>query len=687
MEKINRAAVVTRHDIVLNELNPQHPLSVGNGEYAFTADITGLQTFPDAYAGDPNHVPLCTMSQWGWHTTPHGPDVKPEQIQYTPVDTYGRGVPYLINAKGQEPTFNWLRENPHRLHLGRVGFLLKSKSGVEATLADLSNIHQTLNLWTGVLRSQFTFDGEAVEVETCCAGETDAMAVRVRSKLLADGRLSIVLAFPYGSQQVAAADWNRPTAHRTDIDSASGQNVRLRRTLDSDTYHVAVGWDQPAKFVETGSHHFQLSATAGATELSAVVVFSQKPVADPLPSFRSAKQASETFWAGYWNSGAAIDLAGSTDPRANELERRIVTSQYLMRVNCAGSLPPAETGLTCNSWYGKFHLEMHWWHGVHFALWGRLPLLEKSLSYYERIYPEAEKIARHQGYRGVRWPKMVDGRGVDSPSPVGPLLLWQQPHPIYYAELCYRRNASPTVLKRWQQIVEQTAEFMASFLVRNKETGHYDLGPPLKGVQENNDTMTTINPTYELTYWRFGLRVAQQWRERLGLPRREDWDDVLTHLAPAPHDDGRYLYHEGLTDTYTEWSWEHPAVVGAYGMLDGDGLDRDMMRRSVEKTMEVWQWDRTWGWDFPMTAMAAARCGRPDLAIDALLIKSVKNSCGPSGHVYQRPSLALYLPANGGLLAAVAMMAGGWDGGSEEPAPGFPKTGWSVKAEGFERYP
>ena len=53
-----------------------------------------------------------------------------------------------------------------------------------------------------------------------------------------------------------------------------------------------------------------------------------------------------------------------------------------------GSLPPQETGLTCNSWYGKFHLEMHWWHAVHFALWDRLPLLERSLGYYDDILPQ-----------------------------------------------------------------------------------------------------------------------------------------------------------------------------------------------------------------------------------------------------------------------------------------------------------
>ncbi|MGN6726610.1 MAG: glycoside hydrolase family 65, partial [Tepidisphaeraceae bacterium] len=182
-------------------MNPLHPLTVGNGEFAFTADITGLQTFPGVYA---EGVPLCTMSQWGWHTTPAGADVKPESIRYTDFDTYSRPVPYLTSAEGQEATFNWLRQNPHRLHLGRIGFQLRTQAGVDATPADLSAIEQTLDLWTGILRSRFTFDGEPVEVETCCGGETDAVAVRVQSRLLADGRLAIVLAFPYGSPRVNA---------------------------------------------------------------------------------------------------------------------------------------------------------------------------------------------------------------------------------------------------------------------------------------------------------------------------------------------------------------------------------------------------------------------------------------------------------------------------------------------------
>ena len=679
---IDRRRVVARHIVRLTKLDPFNPLTVGNGEFAFSADVTGLQTFPDAYA---EAVPLCTMSQWGWHTTPAGPEVKPDEIRYTDFDTYGRPVPYLTSAKGQEATFTWLRENPHRLHLGRVALRLRSAAGRDATPADLSDIEQTLDPWTGRLTSRFRFDGESVKVETTSVGDADGLAVRVRSPLLADGRLAVTLAFPYGEPQPVAADWDSPGAHRTTVREAAGDRVDLLRELDDDSYHVAVRWQGGGQFAESAAHHYRLSAAKGADELAFVCLFSPKPI-DAAPAFDEAAAAGDAMWAAYWNSGAAIDLAGSTDSRAHELERRIVLSQYLMKANCAGSLPPAETGLTCNSWFGKFHLEMHWWHGVHFALWDRLPLLQKSLDYYQRILPEGRKIAEKQGYAGVRWPKMVDGRGVDSPSPVGPLLLWQQPHPIYYAELCYRQSPTPDVLREWQEVVDVTADFMASYAVLDKATGHYVLGPPIKSVQENNDTRGTRNPTYELTYWRFGLKTAQAWRERLGLPRKAAWDDVLHHLAPAPHADGKYLYHDGLVNTYSEWNWEHPAVVGARGMLDGDGLDPQLMKNSVEQTMKDWQWDRCWGWDFPMTAMAAARNHRPDLAIDALFIQSVKNTYGPSGHVYQRPNLPLYLPANGGLLSAIAMMAGGWDG-SEGDAPGFPKTGWSVKAEGFKKLP
>ena len=46
-ETIDRRSLVRRHNPVVREPDPLAPLSVGNGEFAFTADITGLQTFAE----------------------------------------------------------------------------------------------------------------------------------------------------------------------------------------------------------------------------------------------------------------------------------------------------------------------------------------------------------------------------------------------------------------------------------------------------------------------------------------------------------------------------------------------------------------------------------------------------------------------------------------------------------------
>src|SRR5437016_4317731 len=88
-EPIDRRAVVARHNVVLTGVDPRSPLTVGNGEFAFGLDLTGLQTFPEAYE---KGIPLCTQSQWGWHSFPLPAGADPSQIRYTDFDTYGRKV-------------------------------------------------------------------------------------------------------------------------------------------------------------------------------------------------------------------------------------------------------------------------------------------------------------------------------------------------------------------------------------------------------------------------------------------------------------------------------------------------------------------------------------------------------------------------------------------------------------------
>src|SRR6185436_2183006 len=138
--------------------------------------------------------------------------------------------------------------------------------------------------------------------------------------------------------------------------------------------------------------------------------------------------------------------------------------------------------------------------------------------------PSARELAKSQGFRGARWPKMVGPEGRDSPSPVGPLLIWQQPHPIFYAELCYLSHPNRTTLERYADLVSESAVFMSSYAHFDRQSDRYVLGPPLIPAQENHPPRETWNPTFELAYWNYGLLTAQRWRERLGLSRQPEWD-------------------------------------------------------------------------------------------------------------------------------------------------------------------
>jgi hypothetical protein len=684
---IDRHALVTRHNASLSRLDPESPLSVGNGEFAFTVDATGLQTFPELYE---QTIPLGTLSQWGWHTGPNPGNWHIGRFGFKEFDSHGRTVGYADIPGERTPAIEWLRANPHRLHLGRVGFRLTRADGSRAMPADLSDVRQTLDLWNGTITSRFRFDGELVDVETVCHPSLDAVSVRVTSPLVGTGRIAIEFRFPYGTGQITAADWTKPDAHTTTLSQPGPGEARFARRLDGDAYDVSARWQPRGRLTETGPHTYVLEAAAGTQTIGLTAAFAAAPIAGPVPSFEDARAAARAHWNRFWSTGGAIDLSGSTDPRWRELERRIVLSQYLTAIQCAGRFPPQESGLTFNSWEGKFHLEMHWWHAAQFALWDRLPLLERSLGYYDAILPKAQATAVRQGYTGARWPKMTGPAGDESPSSVGPFLVWQQPHPIFYAELVHRSRPGRATLDRYRQVVFETAEFMASFPAWDGARQRFVLGPPLNCAQETYPKDRTINCAFELSYWAWGLQTAQAWRERLGLPREARWDRVLRGLALPVVAEGKYLFAETAPDTYSNprWATDHPSVVAALGMLPGTNVDRDTMARTFDWIWTNWNWPTTWGWDYPMMAMTAARLGKPDRAIDALLMDTPKNVYRVNGHNHQRAGLTIYLPGNGGLLYAVAMMAAGWDGAPEGAAPGFPNNGkWVVRWEGLRRAP
>jgi hypothetical protein len=505
--------------------------------------------------------------------------------------------------------------------------------------------------------------------------------------LIAENRLKISFDFPYGKEchVCPGYDWEKEENHSSIVINQDNNGATIRRELDSTTYYSHIAWKDSAAFTTVGTHSFMLQPSGDSIEFS--VLFDQAGDLRPT-DFAGTEQSSVQEWKDFWSNGGVIDFSECKDPRAPELERRVVLSQYLTRIQCSGSMPPQETGLTMNSWYGKFHLEMHWWHAAQFALWDRPKLLEESLGWYNNVLPKAEATAQWQGYKGARWQKMTDPAGNESPSDIGAFIIWQQPHPIYLAELLYRANPGIDVLERYKDIVFSTAEFMTSF-VREKD-GKFHLCHPLIPAQEIFKAESTDDPAYELQYWYFGLTVAQEWRKRLGLHEDPAWKKVADNLAPLSVSSSLYLTTATSPEAYTddEYRRDHPCVLGAYGFLPYNSrIDTVVMGNTLENILGNWKWESTWGWDYPLIAMSAARLNKPGDAVNALLMDVQKNTYLVNGHNYQDKRLRLYLPGNGGLLAAVAMMAAGWEG-TETDSPGFPKDGnWNVKWEGLKKAP
>lgn len=689
---INREAVLFRNNPIITKADNLASLTVGNGHFAATVDVTGLQSYTTDYE---QGIPLTTMSDWGWHSFPNTEKLTPADTEKSYDLGHGHqevyAVEYKQNGRNKQAT-EYFRVNPHRLNLGAIGLQLTDNQSKPIALNQLTDIHQELHLWDAQIGSHFLADGKPVDVITFCRPDRDQLVARVKSPLLKNQQAKVAIRLPYptGKHADHAADWSKTDRHTSSIVKQDAQSALIQHQLDSTTYYIYVRWNGIADLQPMGNHQYALSTTDDVLEFSAE--YSLNPIDRPTSeTFADHMKRNQKFWHRHWSAGAFADFGQCTDPRAKELERRVVLSQYLTYINCAGNMPPQETGLTYNSWFGRPHLEMTWWHAVDFCLWNQPDVVARMLQWYDNVAaPVARNIAKRQGFKGLRWMKMTDPWAGEAPSNVGSFLLWQQPHYIYLAEEMYRADPSDQTLKAYAEHVEQTAEFMADFAKSCDRGGQYI---PLTGATAMQECMRkdfSYNHPFELSYWRYGLTVAQKWRERMGKSRNADWDNIIKRLAPLPEKNG--IYQAGLLSKeeprFDEHCYsDHPAVLGAFGLIPTQGIDSIKMTHTLDAVMHNWHWETTWGWDYGMIAMTAARLGEPETALQALLIDTQKNTYLPNGHNFQTPDrLRLYLPGNGSLLTAIAMMCCGWDGCQQPLNPGFPKNGkWNVRWEGFNR--
>ena len=721
---IDREAVLFRNNPIITEPDPLASLTVGNGHFATTVDVTGMQTYVDDYK---QGIPLTAMSDWGWHSFPNTLGIKPADSEKTFNLGHGHPEVYAIEyKKGRAADRNiaateYLRVNPHRLNLGAVGLQLQDKQGNPIALKSLTDIRQQLELWHGQITSNYKADGQPVSVTTLSAHNRDAVAYRISTPLLKKGQAAVTIHLPYptGKHADDAADWSSIDRHSSRIllNKKDANFAEIEHKIDDTTYYLYIRWEGDAQLTEATPHGYLLSTNNDVLAFEVEYLSKERAEARHvvLPfRFSDAQKATQKYWHSFWTETAFVDFGQCTDPRAKELERRVVLSQYLTRINCANNMPPQETGLTYNSWFGRPHLEMTWWHAVDFALWQQPKVVARMLDWYNDVaYPEAKKIAQRQGFKGIRWMKMTDPWAGEAPSNTGSFLVWQQPHYIYMAEEMYRANPTKETLAKYALQVEETAEFMADFVSYDKKSGKYYL-QGATAMQESMSKDFSYNHPFELAYWQYGLDMANQWRQRQGKERNAQWDKIAANLTPLPERDG--IYTAGLpkgktdnlksfdpfdavasgakpavsTETFAEKCRnDHPACLGAFGLLPASTLTADTVkaRKTLDWVMQNWNWATTWGWDYGMTAMAAARLGQPETALKALLIDTQKNTYLKNGHNFQTADrLRLYLPGNGALLTAVAMMCAGWDGCSNVLNPGFPQDGrWNVRWEGLQR--
>ena len=194
--------------------------------------------------------------------------------------------------------------------------------------------------------------------------------------------------------------------------------------------------------------------------------------------------------------------------------------------------------------------------------------------------------------------------------------------------------------------------------------------------------MTTLNGVYELTYFRYTLGVSQLWRERRGLAPDANATKVLATMCLPQKRQWKNETVYFFTDASTELIGNATALGQVYACAHmpcmSAGIDRETMRSTLRLSVDEFNFNNAYPGDDRAYAMAAARLGDADIALEMLLKKEPTNAFNEKNGQWQG-FFPLLTSSNGQLMYAIAMLAGGWDDGGGVAWP----SGWNVTAEGF----
>lgn len=584
---------IIKYNLKFNHIDSKNPVTIGNGDFAITLDQTGTQSLYEIY----KDIPLSTMSNKNWFYKDKK-DIKPSYVD---------GKAYMLFNLDNDPNYQINRQYPFKYSFMQILLYDNDK------LIDINNIKdvkQELDLYKGIVTSSFNYKEKINKTISFIYQDHDEFNFKLQSD-----NLNLALKFNYPSYT--------KNGYRLDI----LPNVLVKEDRMTLLYD------------DKNSLSFKLKSSSKYQIVENTLIFDDNNVSFSLAldEIKEGKLLDE-FWK--CDNGIIIDN--------EELVKKMVLSKYLLHVNSTGIYPPQESGLTYNCWNSKFHLEMHLIHSLWNIYNNHVGDLVKSFDYYLSIMPSSLKRASLNGYKGLRFPKMTGPDGEDSPSNIGPLLIWQAPHILFMLQEIYYLYNKENIIKKYEPLISGTIDFMISFLTL--KDSKYQMLDPLLEACESIPLDRCQNPSFELEYWRYTLERQPKIDTVLYGHQRYDYLDITSKIITPKEDDGIYLKTYGVIDKYDLYK-DHPTEVFLMSFFKSKIVDKEKMVKTIDYILKNMDLSSYWGWDFPFLGLSLLNCGEIEKSIEVTQLNTINNQYLYNGYnTSPRDDLKAYLPGNGAFL-------------------------------------
>lgn len=584
---------IIKYNLKFNHIDSKNPVTIGNGDFAITLDQTGTQSLYEIY----KDIPLSTMSNKNWFYKDKK-DIKPSYVD---------GKAYMLFNLDNDPNYQINRQYPFKYSFMQILLYDNDK------LIDINNIKdvkQELDLYKGIVTSSFNYKEKINKTISFIYQDHDEFNFKLQSD-----NLNLALKFNYPSYT--------KNGYRLDI----LPNVLVKED------RITLLYD------DKNSLSFKLKSSSNYQIVENTLIFDDNNVSFSLAldEIKEGKLLDE-FWK--CDNGIIIDN--------EELVKKMVLSKYLLHVNSTGIYPPQESGLTYNCWNSKFHLEMHLIHSLWNIYNNHVGDLVKSFDYYLSIMPSSLKRASLNGYKGLRFPKMTGPDGEDSPSNIGPLLIWQAPHILFMLQEIYYLYNKENIIKKYEPLISGTIDFMISFLTL--KDSKYQMLDPLLEACESIPLDRCQNPSFELEYWRYTLERQPKIDTVLYGHQRYDYLDITSKIITPKEDDGIYLKTYGVIDKYDLYK-DHPTEGFLMSFFKSKIVDKEKMVKTIDYILKNMDLSSYWGWDFPFLGLSLLNCGEIEKSIEVTQLNTINDQYLYNGYnTSPRDDLKAYLPGNGAFL-------------------------------------